>query len=281
MTFVRPKKTPPNVRALEQVVGRYAKHHGIAVGRIRRRISFCVLGAVLDRVRGDDDNPAFIVKGGVAIEWRLRQSRATKDFDAIFKKSSKELLDVLDEAFADPYEGFTLRRSGGPEDIGKALRMPIKVQFHGKSWGSVPLEVSSPEGSSTPYESVRPTDLADFGLMGPAALPCIPIRQQFVQKLHAMTELPEGGKDNPRFRDLFDLWQLRDQVPVDLELRAECVQIFKLRNTHAWPPNVKVYDSWVEPYKAIANDAGMAVTDAHRAAADLVEYVAAIETLPS
>ncbi len=117
--------------------------------------------------------------------------------------------------------------------------------------------------------------------MGPTTLPCIAIGHQFAQKLHAMTEPPEEGKDNPRFRDLFDLWQLRDQVPVDVELRADCMQIFKLRNTHAWPPNVTVYDSWVEPYKAIANDAGVAVTDAHRAAADLREYLTSIESLAS
>lgn len=281
MTFIRPKKTPSNVRALEQVVGRYSKHYGIAVGRVRRSLSFCVLGAVLERVRTYDNNPAFIIKGGVAIEWRLRQSRATKDFDAVFKKRLSELVDALDEAFADPYEGFTLRRDGEPEDIGKALRVPIKVQFHGKSWGTVPLEVSAPEGTSTPHEAVRPPDLADFGLVGPAALPCMSIRHQFAQKLHAMTEPPEEGKDNLRFRDLSDLLQLGDQVPVDAELRAECIQIFGLRNTHAWPPNVTVYDSWVEPYKVIAKDAGVAVTDAHHAAADLREYIASIEALAS
>jgi hypothetical protein len=99
--------------------------------------------------------------------------------------------------------------------------------------------------------------------------------------LHAMTEPPEEGKDNLRFRDLFDLWQLRDQVPADAELRAVCIEIFRLRNTHAWPPNVKVYDSWIEPYKEIANDAGVGVTDAHQAAADLREYAASIEALNS
>jgi hypothetical protein len=246
---------------------------------VRRGISFCVLGAVLQRVRADDDDPAFIIKGGVAIEWRLRQSRATKDFDAVFKKSSSELVDTLDEAFKDPYEGFTLRRDGEPEDIGKALRVSIRVQFNGKSWGTVPLEVSSPEGASTPYESVRPTDLGDFGFIGPAALSCIAVRHQFAQKLHAMTEPLEEGKDNPRFRDLFDLWQLKDQIPVDLALRAECQHIFKLRNTHAWPPNVTVFDSWVEPYKKIASDAGVVLTDAQSAATDLREYIASIEDL--
>ncbi len=279
MTFVRPKRTPPNVRALEQVVGRFAKHHGIAVGRVRRRISFCILGATLERVRTEGGEPAFVIKGGVAIEWRLHQSRATKDFDAVFKKSLGEVIGALDEAFKDPYEGFTLRRDGEPEDIGKALRVIVKFQFHGKSWGTVPLEISSPESASTPCESVRPTDLADFGLAGPSALSCLPIRHQFAQKLHAMTEPPEEGRDNPRFRDLFDLWQLREQVTVDVDLRAECLRVFETRKTHAWPPKLKVYESWVEPYKTIAHDAGVTITDAHQAAADLREYVTSIESL--
>jgi len=279
--FVRPKRTPSSVRALEQVVGRYAKHHGIAPGRIRRSISFCVLGATLDRVRTYDDNPAFVIKGGVAIEWRLRQSRATKDFDAIFKSSSSELVDALDEAFKNPYEGFVLRRDAELEDIGKALRVPIKIQFHERSWGTVPLEVSTPEGTSVPHESVRPTDLADFGLVGPAALPCIPIRRQIAKKIHALTQPPEEGRDNPRFRDLFDLWQLKDRVRADPELRAECKQIFRLRKTHTWPPKVTVYDSWGEPYRTMSTDARLAVTDVHQAANGLEEFFVSIEAFRS
>lgn len=281
MTFVRPKRTPPNVRALEQVVDRYGKHYEIAPGRVRRWISFSVLGGALERVRTYDGSPAFIVKGGVAIEWRLGQSRATKDFDTVFTNSSSELVNALDQAFNESYAGFALRRDGEPEDIGKALRVPIRVQYQGKSWGTVPLEVSAPEGTSIPHESVTPIDLADFGLRGPASLPCLPIRRQIAQKLHAVTQPPPRGRDNPRFRDLLDLWQLKERVPADPELRAECKQIFRLRSTHPWPPNVIVYDSWVEPYRAVANDVGASISDPHAAAYELREYIARIEALAS
>jgi hypothetical protein len=70
-----------------------------------------LIGA-LDRVRADD-GPRFLVKGGVSIELRLGlRVRATKDVDLVFRGEADEMLDALEEAFAQPYSGFGLPGTG-------------------------------------------------------------------------------------------------------------------------------------------------------------------------
>jgi hypothetical protein len=57
--------------------------------------------AVLDRVRDEDGEPIFLLKGGVAMEMRLQlRARATRDYDSAFRARAEEVLDHLDEALA-------------------------------------------------------------------------------------------------------------------------------------------------------------------------------------
>src|SRR5215212_1083593 len=99
--FKPPRRTPPpSHRALLEVVNRYAAYHGVAPARVQRWISFMVLGAVLNRLP-TPGGPAFIVKGGVALELRLRlRARATKDFDVVYRREMSPILTALDDAFA-------------------------------------------------------------------------------------------------------------------------------------------------------------------------------------
>ncbi len=222
-----------------------------------------------------------MIKGGVAIERRLGAStRATKDFDTIFYEPTPKLLARLDEAFRDPYDDWTLRRYGEPEDLGKAQRITIKLEYNGRAWATVPLEVSAPEGAATPHETVGAFDLKDFGLTGPEQLPCLPIRRQLAQKIHAVTKPPalEGG-ENHRFRDLYDIWRLKDEVPVDYELRAECKQVFRIRDLHLWPPEVSLYPSWPPSLAAMASAERIDCPEASVLAAQVQEFIQAIDLL--
>ena len=269
---------PRSIRELESIVGRYATAEGLAPGRVRRSISFTVIAAVLERVRAYDGTPAFVIRGGVAIERRLEgRPRTTKDFDTVFRSPGLDLIDALDEAFRAPYDGWTLRRDSEPEDLGKALRINVKIDFEGHSWGTVPLEVSEPEGTVIPPENVPAFDLSPFGLNGPETLPYLAVRRQVAQKLHAVTAPPPEGKENNRFRDLLDVWRLRTAVPVDPELRSECKQVFRLRRTHPWPPSITVYDSWPAALKRLAADEGIDFPDAYAAAGNVGQFIASIE----
>jgi len=61
----------------------YARELGVAEGRVRAWVAYMILAGMLERA-ADADAPRFIVKGGVALELRLRdRARATKDIDIV------------------------------------------------------------------------------------------------------------------------------------------------------------------------------------------------------
>ena len=74
-----------------------------------------IMAGVLERA-ADGGNPRFIVKGGVALELRLRdRARATKDIDVVLQHREADLVRSLERALTgDAYQGFTFRRKGEP-----------------------------------------------------------------------------------------------------------------------------------------------------------------------
>lgn len=75
----KPAKPPSSERTLTRYVGAYARETGVDVARVRRLISFmAIAGALQQAESGDGEAPRFVVKGGVALELRLRdRARAT------------------------------------------------------------------------------------------------------------------------------------------------------------------------------------------------------------
>jgi hypothetical protein len=73
------RKAPHSVSVIERWVGEDAREQGILVGRLQRWVQFMVLLAALDRVRDGRDDPLFLLKGGTAMELRLRlRARTTQ-----------------------------------------------------------------------------------------------------------------------------------------------------------------------------------------------------------
>lgn len=163
-------RPPRNARTLRRRVDGHARTEGIATGRLQRWVSYMVLVGALDRARDLHDEPLFIVKGGVAMELRLKlDARATKDFDATFRDAAGRMLDRLDEALAEPYGGFTFTRSE-IEDVGptRAKRLDVALAYEGRSWSTVRLELTPAEGESViAIERVPAIDVTQFGLEGP------------------------------------------------------------------------------------------------------------------
>jgi len=220
-----------------------------------------------------------MIKGGVAIERRLDRPRTTKDMDLIFRDPGTDLIDALDEAFSHDHDGWTIRRNGEPEPLPKAVRIEVRLDYKGKSWGTVPLEISELEGPIIPAEQVEAFDLSQFGLQACKTLSVLPLRRQVAQKFHAMTEPPREGTENRRFRDLFDLWFLKDKVPLDPDMRFECIHTFRVRKKHAWPPTVVLYETWHDSLRALAAKDGIKFPDAVEAATDVEKLIASIEAL--
>jgi hypothetical protein len=123
-------------------------------------------------------------------------------------------------------------------------------------------------------DHVPAKSLDHVGLAGPDTVPCVAVRWQMAQKLHACTETFEQGGENDRFRDLLDLQLLADLVEDDewAAVRAACIEVFESRAKQEWPPEVTLYESWGSGYEALAVETGFSITNV-RDAADAVDHL--------
>jgi hypothetical protein len=221
----------------------------------------------LDRVQEEDSSTRFLIKGGMACELRFRgRARATRDLDAVFRGSLDELLADLDAAFAGPYSGFAFTYSE-PEPIGAtgSHRFEVKLQYAGRGWATLRVEVSPPEGRAHEPEMVPALSVSEFGLTGPVEVTCLSLRYQIAQKIHACTERFEG-RENERVHDLIDLLLMEELIEDDARMNEACVEIFDLRGTHPWPPTMSVEPSWREVYAGLAAEIDFPIADVAEAA---------------
>lgn len=257
--MLRRGKPPHNVQVLQRWVGEWAKAEGVPAARLQRSVSHMVLAAMLATVRDPDGQPLFLLKGGVTMELRLDlRARATQDLDAAVRAGSTEMLDRLRDALDAGHGDFTATTTdvGRVRDTG-AVRVIAKLAYRGRPWGTVPVELSPIEGGAGEDIERVPARVLDLlGIDGPPDVPCLSVRYQIAQKLHACTEVFDTGPVNARFRDLIDVLLLRELLePSDLPgVRTACVEIFALRDGHAWPPTLTTPNEWRAPYADLATE---------------------------
>jgi hypothetical protein len=273
-----PKRQPRTEKHLGQLVSRYAEAEGIAARRVRQRISAMAFIGALQRVRLEDSPARFLIKGGIACELRFQnRARATRDLDAVFHGSLEELLDDLDAAFAEPFSGFSCSHSA-PESIGEtgSYRLDVKLEYAGRGWATLRVEVSPPEGKAHEPEQVPALTISEFGLSGPAEVSCLSLRYQIAQKIHACTERFDG-RENERVHDLIDLLLMDELIEDDARVKAACVETFDLRGAHSWPPTLTVEPSWPDTYTRLANELNFPIVDVQEAAARVQAVVDRID----
>lgn len=270
-----PRKRPHSVSVLNQWVDTHARQTGQSVPRVRNWVSYMILGGALERAGFGGEGPKFTIKGGVALELRLRElARATRDLDLVLNHPEADLIEELENALAAPHEGFTFRRKGEPERMPNgAVRVQVALQYSGRPWATVQVDVARRELDRTEVDLVDAIDLRPLGLNAPEQLPCLSLRYHIAQKIHAMTLPPEGDRVNDRFRDLVDLLLLRDLVTDYDTIRDACKEVFTYRDTHAWPPSFEVPEQWVEPFARLAEDVELGTTDIYQAVVDLRAFL--------
>ena len=277
--MTRPVRPPVSERTLTRYVTAYARRSDTDVGRVRRLISFMALaGALRQAGRDEAGRPAFVVKGGVALELRLRdRARATRDMDLILNRDGGDLLPELEELLAAPYEGFTFRRKGEEHRmVNGAVRVKVQVSFRGREWGTVEVDVARREGE-TEVELVPGLPLLqEFGITGPEEVECLSLRHHVAQKLHAVTRPMPDGRQNDRFRDLIDLLLLRQFVNDHAALAAACTEVFSRRATHAWPPSITPPDEWRQPFARMAEETGLPIRELETAVAEVDAWISQI-----
>jgi hypothetical protein len=205
-------------------------------------------------------------------------ARATKDLDLILHSDAGDPIEELGVVLEQAYQGFTFRRRGEPEVMPNgALRVEISLQYLGKPWGTVQVDVARYAGDGADVEMVEAISLAPFGIAGPESLPCLSLPYHVAQKIHGMTLPSIDGRTNQRFRDLVDLLLLREWVTDFDAVQRACRQVFEVRGTHSWPPFFEVPEHWAAPFERMAADLGLEVTDLYQAAIEVRQFITEID----
>lgn len=212
--------------------------------RARRQIGYiAVIAALSTHSRDEDGEPIFAIKGGVAVELLMGQeARATKDLNAAVRTRAEEIEPLLRDALARGWDGFSFRLvSWETIHDTAAWRGDIKLQFKGQPFSTVQFEAAPAEGdASRDTQLVDNTfvDVAALGLTPVGELPLVTLAYMLAQKLHACTDHSVPDRDNDRARDLIDILLVRRLLDEDdlADVRRACVEIFRLRDKHPWPP---------------------------------------------
>ncbi|NES13371.1 MULTISPECIES: nucleotidyl transferase AbiEii/AbiGii toxin family protein [Micromonospora] len=252
-----------------------------ALGRdpnwLRRRLAFTRLLVRLVNENAD----TWVLKGGMAVELRRPGlARATRDVDLVMRPGlvadpadGMELHEALTEALlTDPDgDGFVYSATSPArlrdDAYGRpAWRFPIECRLAGQLFAKLKLDVvARPEELGGVELRELPDELA-FAQIPTRAIWVADLRQQYAEKLHALTRLYETG-ESTRVRDLVDLVLLvEDGVPADAELVRRVHHVFTIRRTHAVPDDLPdPPPSWAARYEVLAAEIGLAVTSSTEA----------------
>lgn len=251
---------PTNLRSLRDRLTQAAQRQGVVFGRLQRHVAMVVVAQFAATLTDDNGAPLLLVKGGSSLELRrgISDSRTSKDFDTVARSDIEEVHEQLAEAGEAGWEGFTAIFTV-PEEIDvpgmpvKPRRFTAKLNYRGKSFASVPVEVSTVEaGNADQFDTLTSDALGLVGVPVAISVPCMTIPWQIAQKLHAVTAVLEAPRVNDRAHDLVDLQLLEGLLP-DTDLlptRSACTAVFEARAQHPWPPQVVALPHWPTIYSA-------------------------------
>lgn len=280
---------PSNLTSLRARLRNQARDLHQLETRVQRRLAALVVNEIFLTIDNDGGGqPAVLVKGGTAIDLRrgAAPARLSKDWDGAVRSDLDEFIDHARAALAQGWSGFTgrLTREAEIEVPGLAVRprrFDVKLDYRGKSFATVPVELSAAEGrSGEEHDVVNPVEYAAIGLEPRGPVYCLSLRYQIAQKIHACTDPLDGIRDNDRARDLIDLQLLAlllDAAALP-DVRSACIEIFDGRGRQAWPPAVRTWPAWPSIYTASATGLGGDVLgDVDQAVEWLRAFIQAIE----
>lgn len=243
--------------------------------RLRRQVAFDRLLARLFPRAGKERYP-WILKGGYAMELRIRLARTTKDLDFTLHDGSRlskdsgerreQMRAMLQEAasaeLTDQFQfliGEAMENLDGAPEGGS--RFPIEARMGGREFTRFHADIGIGDEVLDPVEVVEGRDWLEFCGIAPPSVPIISREQQFAEKLHAYS-LPRGKRMNTRTKDLIDMVLLIQQGKLDDgRLLAAVTATFAKRGTHAVPRKLEEPPAeWRPIFEALAGECGLAMS---------------------
>ena len=256
--------------ALEDRLKRIARDESLDLQRVRRQAAF---DRLLCRLFVKPDAP-WLLKGGYAMELRLKTARTTRDIDLALKRlpvpsadwdaNAATVLEALREVGqVDLQDFFTFVFGDATQDLDAApyggARFPVDARLAGRTFVKFHLDVSTGDVLSEPYESLSGRDWLGFAGIASANFPAVSPEEQFAEKLHAFT-LPRVGRENTRVKDLVDLVLLIERTRLDAARLPKAIrETFQRRKTHNIPSTlISPPASWSTPFAEMAAECGLA-----------------------
>jgi predicted nucleotidyltransferase component of viral defense system len=242
--------------------------------RLRRQVAFDRFLARLFP-KGPKGTHPWVLKGGYAMELRIRSARTTKDIDLTFHDGTrlakdpserrKQLRAMLQEAASiqlNDYFEFLIGEAheeldGAPEG---GSRHPVEARMDGREFARFHVDVGIGDEVLEPLDVVEGRDWLGFGGIPPPSFPVISREQQFAEKVHAYS-LPRGDRVNTRTKDLIDMLLLIRQGKLDnTRLAAAIKATFTKRATHPMPWKLEPPPGEWEPvFQALARECDLDV----------------------
>jgi hypothetical protein len=254
--------------AIEARLSQQAAETGQDLQWLRRRLVFVRIIARLVAY----DTGAWVLKGGMAVELRRPGlARATRDIDLVMTTTDVDVDDqeavreVLLEALLDDADGdrfqFEVRQGTRLKDdaYGRpAWRFSVAAHLAGKRFAELKLDIVARPEELTGVEVRELPDVLGFAGIAPRQVSVTDLRQQFAEKLHALTRSYAGG-ESTRVKDLVDLALLvRDGVPADAKLCHAVRHVFRVRGTHHVPTELGVLPAaWPVPFAKMVHEIGL------------------------
>jgi hypothetical protein len=283
-----PKKyaTPGAFRkALEERLRRIAATEDVEVNRLRRQVSF---DRLLARLFQTEPEP-WALKGGYALELRLRTARATIDIDLALQRTlpanqghpNQAVRDLLQEAASVSLSDWFSYTIGRPVmDLDAApyggARYPVEVWMDARIFARFHLDVGIGDVVIQPLEAIRGRDWLEFAGVRSPLIRIIAGEQQFAEKLHAYT-LPRIAP-NSRVKDLIDLVLLIRLGNLREDRVVDAIRLtFERRRTHSVPSEILPPPSeWETQFRTLADECRLSA-DMNEAFAEVRSFVSACD----
>ena len=253
--------------ALETRLKAISTTEGIDLQRLRRQVSF---DRLLARFFAEKNAP-WLLKGGYAMELRLRTARTTKDIDISLPAEMVDAFDggvvkrVQQSARIALADFFTFVIGESQLDLNAApqggARYPVVASIAGRVFTKFHLDVGIGDAVVQPTELIKGRNWLDFAGIPAAMLMAISKEQQFAEKLHGYT-LPRHDSSNSRVKDLVDMVLLARLRTMDKSLLQQAISAtFSLRGTHPIPASLPAPPTfWTVPFLVLARECQLELT---------------------
>jgi len=246
-------------KALETRLRTQSLGTGVPLVRLRKMVAFERYLARLLR-----DNPgAWLLKGGLALQWRLGdRARTTKDLDLLLLASVEDVHATLVHAglldLGDWFRYLVQRPTGNDAGVGGGSRFLVQSLLDGRPFESFHLDIGWGDPVIEPAERLTAPSILEFADIEPTVVPCYPVTQHVAEKVHAYTR-PHLSGESSRVKDLVDILLIARMREMDATLLLKALRAtFSAKGTHPLPSTLPAPPAnWETPFRRLAREVGL------------------------